>query len=84
MKKKHNLFELAFGGGTPRKAILTALIVGTLLVLINHGDTILFESNQLNYFKVIFTYFVPYCVTTWGAILGKLDQMNVGDKILKK
>ena len=38
------------------------------------------DENLPNYFKVIFTYFVPYCVTTWGAILGKLDQKKTEGK----
>lgn len=36
-----NFSALAFGGGTPKKAILTALVVGTVLTSINHGDAIL-------------------------------------------
>ena len=32
------LMDLAFGGGTPGKALLTALVVGTILTTINHGE----------------------------------------------
>jgi hypothetical protein len=28
---RHGFADLAFGGGTPRKAILTAIVVGTVL-----------------------------------------------------
>ena len=67
------LRQLAFGDGTPRKALLTALVVGTILTAINHGDTILaHEWPPLP--KVVLTYIVPYCVTTWGAITGKRAQ----------
>lgn len=62
--------RLAFGDGTPKKAFLTALVVGTILTAINHGDIILLgEWPPLA--KVLLTYCVPYCVTTWGAITGK-------------
>lgn len=65
--------ELLFGGGTPRKAALTALVVGTVLTGINHGDTVL-AGDYPPVFKVILTYCVPYCVTSWGAATGKLAQ----------
>ena len=65
--------QLAFGNGTPKKAIMTALVVGTILTTINHGDVIL-AGNPPYFLKIILTYCVPYCVTTWGAILGKRAQ----------
>lgn len=72
-RKKPDLMSLLFGDGTPRKAAATALIVGTLLTAINHGDTIL--AGQLPpLLKVLLTYCVPYCVTTWGAATGKIAQ----------
>ena len=36
-----SLTQMAFGDGTPRKAFYTALVVGTILISINHGDHIL-------------------------------------------
>jgi len=65
-----DFFQLAFGDGTPKKALMTALVVGTILTTINHGDVIL-RGESINYYKIMLTYFVPFCVTTWGAIHGK-------------
>ena len=65
-----DFFELAFSDGTPQKAVMTALVVGTILAIINHGDFIL-KGESFNFFKILLTYCVPYCVTTWGAIHGK-------------
>ncbi|MFL2827544.1 MAG: nitrate/nitrite transporter NrtS [Paracoccaceae bacterium] len=67
-------FTLAFGGGTPLKAFLTACVVGTILTSINHGDQIL-AGNFPHPLKVALTYCVPYIVTTWGAITGKLQRI---------
>jgi hypothetical protein len=67
------LSQLAFGHGTPRKAFYTAVVVGTILTVINHGDTIL-QGNWPPFVKIALTYCVPYCVTTWGAIIGKKAQ----------
>ena len=65
-----NFFRLAFGDGTPKKALMSAFLVGTILTTINHGDVIL-KGESINYFKILLTYCVPFCVTTWGAIQGK-------------
>jgi len=62
--------NLAFGGGTPHKALLTAIVVGTVLTSIIHGDTVL-RGDWPPVWKILLTYCVPYCVTTWGAITGK-------------
>ena len=67
------ILQMIFGDGTPKKAILTALLVGTILILINHGDIIL-DGILPAPWKVMLTYCVPYCVTTWGAVTGKLAQ----------
>ncbi len=67
------LHQLVFGDGTPRKAFLTALVVGTILTAINHGDTIV-AGDWPPMIKVVLTYCVPYCVTTWGAVTGKRAQ----------
>jgi protein-S-isoprenylcysteine O-methyltransferase Ste14 len=74
-----SLRQMIFGDGTPKKAILTALVVGSLLTAINHGDVILSDLPPPPW-KVILTYCVPYCVpycvTTWGAITGKRAQWH--------
>ena len=64
------LSQLIFGDGTPRKAFMTALVVGTILTAINHGDLILMGDFP-PLIKVGLTYCVPFCVTTWGAVTGK-------------
>ena len=67
------LADMALGDGTPRKALLTALVVGTILTAINHGDTIM-QGEWPPMLKIVLTYCTPYCVTTWGAITGKRAQ----------
>ena len=65
--------QMVFGDGTPRRALITALIVGTILTLINHGDYII-QGSWPPVAKILLTYCVPYCVTTWGAVIGKRAQ----------
>jgi hypothetical protein len=44
-----------------------ALIVGTILNLINQGDA-LFAGGPLDLPKLLLNYVVPYCVSTYGAV----------------
>ncbi len=63
------LAQMLFGDNTPKKAFLTALVVGTILTAINYGDIIL-AGVAPPALKVALT----YCVTTWGAVMGKRSQ----------
>ena len=73
--EKTKFLQLAFGDGTTKKAFFSALVVGSILTGINHADTIL-AGEYPSWPKVLLTYFVPYCVTTWGAITGKLSSKS--------
>jgi len=81
--KKYTLypdfFQLAFRHGTPKRALMTVMVVGTILTLINNGDVILeggslinngdviLEGGSLNYIKVSLSFCIPFCVSTWGC-----------------
>jgi len=65
-----------------KQAIKIAIIVGTLLNIINQGDYIFHMSfNRINFFKLIMTYFVPFLVSTYTAISISLD-LKIGDKAM--
>ncbi|WP_413698485.1 nitrate/nitrite transporter NrtS [Psychromonas sp. KJ10-10] len=49
-----------------KKALLVALIVGSILNLINQYPQIISE-NSINWYQVIFTYSVPYLVSFFSA-----------------
>ena len=72
---KKTFVSLAVSDGTPRKAFLTACVVGTVLMLINHGDVIV-RGELPSLIKISLTYCVPFCVTTWGSVLGKRAALN--------
>jgi hypothetical protein len=52
------------------RSLITALVVGTLLVAINQG-TLLLEGEVPGslYWKIPLTYAVPFCVASWGALV---------------
>ncbi len=62
--------ELAARRDVVRRALRIALIVGTLLVGINHGDRIFSGSvEERDLLKMFITYFVPYGVSTVSSVM---------------
>jgi len=65
----------AFSDGVPRRSFLVALVVGTVLNLINQGDALL-GTIPINWLKIVLTYFVPYAVCTYGAVSFQLRKIR--------
>jgi hypothetical protein len=66
---EHGFLPLASSAQVVRPAIKVAIVVGTVLVLINHGDAVLKMSLTTSQFlKILLTYLVPYCVSTYSAV----------------
>jgi len=55
----------------PKRSLVVALIVGTVLNLINQGDALV-AGARLNLTKLILTFVVPYAVATYGAVSYRL------------
>ena len=52
-----------------RRSLKVALLVGTMLALINHGDRLLAGSvDGEAALKILLTYLVPYGVSTWASV----------------
>jgi len=70
-------FKLAFlyavSDGIPRRSLLVAIVVGTILNLINQGDA-LFGPVAVSWTKLLLTYLVPYAVSTYGAVSYRLTR----------
>jgi hypothetical protein len=53
-------------------ALRVALVVGTILNLINHFDILLGAPvTGMTLGQIALTYVVPYCVSTHGQVFGK-------------
>jgi len=61
--------------GIPRRSLLVALVVGTILNVINQGDALL-GYGQISIVKMLLTFAVPYCVATYGAVSYHLDRLR--------
>jgi copper chaperone CopZ len=50
-------------------ALKMAAIVGTILMLINHGEELFFSTlTTLDWVQIGLTYLVPYCVSTYSSV----------------
>ena len=56
-----------------------ALVVGTILNLINQGDALL-GGTAVSWGKIILTYIVPYAVCTYGAVSSRLQGVRSGSR----
>lgn len=67
---KESFWSLACSKRVAPRALRVALLVGTILALINHGDKMLAMSlGSEDTLKIALTYLVPYGVSTWSAVL---------------
>jgi len=61
-------FKNFFRRETVLRAIKVALVVGPILIIINHHDVLLnLEFSNDLYFKCFLTFFVPYCVSAYSS-----------------
>ena len=65
------IWRYSISDGVPRRSLIVALIVGTILNLINQGDAMI-AGLPLDITKLLLTYLVPYCVSTYGAVSYRL------------
>ena len=69
MENRLNLFlKNFFRRETVIRALKVAMVVGPILIIINHFDAILsLELHQHLYFKIALTFLVPYCVSAYSS-----------------
>ena len=67
------VIHYALSDSIPLRSFYVALVVGTVLNLINQGDALLGPGHD-NWIKVVLTYFVPYAVSTYGAVSYRLSR----------
>lgn len=52
-----------------KRSLMAALIVGTVLTMLNQGDLLLTgQWNDTMFWKIPLTYCVPFCVASYGAL----------------
>ena len=66
------MVHYACSEGVPRRSFRVALIVGSVLNLINQGDALL-NAAPVNWLKLLLTYVVPYAVSTYGVVSYRMN-----------
>ena len=78
--KYNSFFNIALRKSVVRRAIKIALVVGCILALINHGDRIIFQNMKpLDWFKILLTFCVPYCVSTVSSVLAIKQEGKINE-----
>jgi len=63
-----------------KRSIIVAVIVGTILNLINQADVIT-GSAAFNLLKCLLTYLVPFCVSTYGSVTAIMEMQRTTDSL---
>ena len=72
------LLWLARRPSVVQRATKIALIVGTVLAIINHGDRLLILSISFgDLINIVLTYFVPYSVSTYSSVQALRERLQV-------
>ncbi len=58
--------KTALSGRCLVRAVVVMIVVGSVLNLINQGEALL-HGAPLNVAKLLLTYIVPFCVSTYGT-----------------
>ena len=70
------VLEIWFSSQIQSRSIKTALLVGTILALINHGDLVVSWSlTPQCWMKMGLTCLAPYSVASWIATRAKLETL---------
>lgn len=68
----HEKFTLCLAPATVSFALRVALVVGTILNIINHFDLLLgTPATRTVFLQIALTYAVPYCVSTHSQVWGR-------------
>lgn len=73
MVKLTEIARYCASNGVPRRSLIVAAIIGTIINLINQGDTLV-AGGDLNWIKIGLSYILPYCVATYGAVSVQMSR----------
>lgn len=75
--------KLALSKNVRNRALRVSLLVGSILVLINHAESIYNGSlKATNLLQILATYIVPYLVSTYSSVSALKDQEKPRDNKL--
>ena len=72
-------FDCVFKPHIVRNAIKIALVVGTILNLINQGESFV-ATGAFSWAHFVLNFCVPYCVASYSAAKNELAQPQAGQR----
>jgi hypothetical protein len=70
MSQVRDTLSLCFSRSVVRRAAYSALIVGSILILINHSDVLMRgELDPIRLFRIALNVVVPYVVSTVSSVI---------------
>jgi len=74
-KKQDTFLSVALRRETIKRSLIVAVIVGTVLNIINQGDVVSGNAT-FDLLKCVLTYLVPFCVSTYGSASAVLSMQR--------
>mgnify|MGYP003679701454 CR=1 FL=1 len=72
--------DIALSRAVVKRAARVAFVVGLVLAVINHGDTILSGTSDFGtVWRVLLTFCVPYSVSTYSSVLAVREFLAAQD-----
>ncbi len=72
-----SFLDIALDRSVVARSTRIALLVGTIIALINHGDKLFTgQIDAMTAFKIGLTYLVPYCVSTYSSVSAVRDRLQ--------
>jgi hypothetical protein len=69
--------RLALRSDIAGRGLKTALMVGTILTVINYGDVLADNTVTLTILiKIVLNYLIPYCVSTYAGVEALADEQR--------
>ncbi|WP_223421243.1 nitrate/nitrite transporter NrtS [Tateyamaria pelophila] len=76
MPNTYSFWRVATEASVIKRAIRIALIVGTVIAIINHGDRMVQGTmDAAAWLKCLLTFLVPYAVSTYSSVMAVRDRM---------
>lgn len=74
MKPLRRFIRVALRAAVVKRSLMVALLVGSILNLINQGDTLISgHFERLHLLKLLLTYMVPYLVSSYAMVTLDLE-----------
>ncbi|MEO0401124.1 MAG: nitrate/nitrite transporter NrtS [Pseudomonadota bacterium] len=72
-----SFWTIAIDGSVVRRAAKIALIVGVVIAIINHGDSMMKGTMTATaWLKCVLTFLVPYSVSTYSSVMAVRDRLQ--------